>query len=166
MELRDYITAGLERKGSVSTLASYLGIAPTSIADAKAHRRGLPNDACFKLAELLGADVRGVIAASELATERKEEKRAFWRPFVSGSDFARIAGYALILGIVTNFVTTYPAEAAPLLGLADGTICIMLSRKIISCRKGFLRLSVAFTQILSQTSLRSFGIAVRIAPAP
>lgn len=125
MELRDYIMAGLNATGSVSQLSAYLGIAANSITDAKAHRRGLPNDACFKLAELLGADIRGVIAASELATERKEDKRAFWRPFVSGTDMRRIAGYALILSIVTNFVTPSTAEAAPLRAFAVLTLCIM-----------------------------------------
>lgn len=125
MELRDYINLGIERTGSVTALANYLDINPNSVTNAKAHARGLPNDACFKLAELLKADVRGVIAASELATEKKEDKRAFWRPFVTGTDYARIAGYALILGIVTNFVTPNPAEAAPLRASSVRTICIM-----------------------------------------
>lgn len=125
MELRDYLNAGINRIGGAKQLADYLGILPQALSNAKAHQRGIPNDACFKLAELLGADIRGVIAASELATERKEEKRAFWRPFVSGTDMRRIAGYALILSIVTNFVTPNTAEAATLRALSAVTICIM-----------------------------------------
>lgn len=125
MELRDYINLGIDRTGGIQQLADHLGVARQSVTNAKAHQRGLPNDACFKLAELLGADIRGVIAASELATERKEDKRAFWRPFVSGTDYARIAGYALILSIVTNFVTPSTAEAAPLRALCAVTIGIM-----------------------------------------
>lgn len=125
MELRDYLNAGINRLGGAKQLADYLGILPQALSNAKAHQRGIPNDACFKLAELLKADVRGVIAASELATEKKEDKRAFWRPFVSGTDMRRIAGYALILSIVTNFVTPSTAEAAPLRCFAALTLCIM-----------------------------------------
>jgi len=126
MELRDYIEAGIIEKGSVTALADYLGVVPNNITNAKAHQRGLPAIACVKLSELLNVELKAVIAASELATERKEEKRAFWLPFVTNAqNFGKMASYALILGTVTNFVTSAPAEAAPLLGFAYGAFCIM-----------------------------------------
>jgi len=113
MELRDYIEAGLLKKSTVSELADYLVVAATSIADAKAHRRGLPAVACVKLSDLLNVDLKTIIAASELATERKEAKRAFWLPFVTNArDITKLASYVMILGIVTNFVTPSPAEAS------------------------------------------------------
>lgn len=116
MDLHDYIEAGICAKGSVSALAEHLGINPNSVTDAKAHRRGLPADACVKLCDLLGVELRSVIAASALATERKAEKRAFWLPFVQNpAGMRRIAGIALILTFVTNFVTPSPTEAAPAL---------------------------------------------------
>lgn len=116
MELRDYIEAGICEKGSVNSLAEYLGVHPNHISNAKAHQRGLPADACVKLCDLLGVELRSVIAASALATERKAEKRAFWLPFVQNpAGMRRIAGIALILTFVTNFVTPSPAEAAPAL---------------------------------------------------
>jgi len=126
MELRDYIEAGVKAKGSVTALADHLGIGPNNITGAKAHRRGLPADACMKLSKLLGVPFETVIAASELATERKEEKRAFWLPFVTNQkDLARLASYALILSIVTNFVTPTSAEASPLQGCRAERVCIM-----------------------------------------
>lgn len=113
MELRDYIEAGIKEKKTVSALAEQLGVSATNIADAKAHRRGLPAHSCVKLSQLLNVDLKAIIAASELTTERKEEKRAFWLPFVMNQEIQRIAKIVLILGIVTNFVTPTPAEATP-----------------------------------------------------
>ena len=128
MELRDYIEAGLFKKKTVSELADYLGVAATSIADAKAHRRGLPAVACVKLSDLLNVELKTIIAASELVTERKEEKRAFWLPFVTNArDLGKAASYALILGIVTNFVTPNSAEASDRAEASTPTVCIMLS---------------------------------------
>ena len=78
MELREYIEAGLAKINDRTALAMYLGVQPNNITNAKRHERGLPNDACVKLAKLVGADAIEVIAASELATEKKAEKREFW----------------------------------------------------------------------------------------
>lgn len=129
MDLHNYIEAGILRKGSVTALADYLGIAPNSVTDAKAHRRSLPADACVKLSKLLNVDLTTILAASELATERKEEKRAFWLPFVTNQEMPRIAKLVLILALVTNFVTPTPAEAAPRLETTVHTLCIMLNQR-------------------------------------
>lgn len=112
MELRDYVDMGIKTKGGVNALADYLGIANTSIADAKAHRRGLPNDACVKLARLVGIEPLTVIAASELATEKKSTRREFWISYLNAAKTARVAGITIFIAVVTNFLTPYPAEAA------------------------------------------------------
>ncbi|HJW26504.1 MAG TPA: hypothetical protein VJ576_16535 [Rhodocyclaceae bacterium] len=125
MELRDYIDSGIRTKGSAKALATYLGIAPQSLTNAKAHTRGIPNSAAVKLATLIGADPLAVIAASELATERQEEKRAFWFPFANHSNLAKTAGIALMFAFVTNFVTPAPAEAAPILKSSGHMIGLM-----------------------------------------
>jgi len=78
MILRDYIEAGLKLKGTGRALAESLGIGSNELSDAKAHRRGLPNHACVKLATLIGTEPLTIIAASELATEKKDDKREFW----------------------------------------------------------------------------------------
>jgi hypothetical protein len=78
MQLRDYINAGIEATGDRKHLAKLLGMTPDNVSNAKSHGRGLPNDACVKLATLIDANPLEVIAASELATEKKNEKREFW----------------------------------------------------------------------------------------
>lgn len=81
MQLRDYIEQGIEKCPNGKTgraLATYLGVGSNELSDAKGHRRGLPNHACVKLAKLTGHEPLNIIGASELVTEKKEEKREFW----------------------------------------------------------------------------------------
>lgn len=78
MELRDYIEAGAKKAGSLTALGKLLDLDQRNMTSAKAHRRGLPADAAIKLADYIEADRIAVISANELATEKKEEKRAFW----------------------------------------------------------------------------------------
>jgi len=126
MELRDYINLGIVEFGTISALAEELGLQRESLSAAKHHRRGLPAYAIAKLSEILEIDPLVLMAASELVTERNEEKRGYWLPFViEHANIARIASYVLILSVVTNFVTATNAEAAPLLTLAPGIVCIM-----------------------------------------
>jgi len=126
MELRDYIEAGKLKTGTLEELAKQLGMDRPNLSSAKAHRRGIPAYAISKLASILEIDPQVITAASELVTERNEEKRSYWLPFVTNAqNFGKMASYALITGIVTNFVTSTPAEAAPLLGFAYGAFCIM-----------------------------------------
>lgn len=108
MELRDYIEAGEKAKNGREALAAFLGVNPNNVTNAKRNARGLPIDACAKLAKLLGVPEIEVIAASELATEKKPEKRAFWLPFV---EHAKAAAFVLTLASVTNFATPSPAKA-------------------------------------------------------
>lgn len=125
MELRDYIECGIKVKGGIHPLADYLGLQRQHVTNAKAHQRGLPNDACIKLARLITTDPLAVIAASELATEKKPERREFWLSFGNPAKTARVAGIAIICLIVTNFVTTTPAEAASIQDRGNFMLCIM-----------------------------------------
>lgn len=126
MELRDFIETGAEKAGSLTALGRMFGLVQQSISEAKHQKRPLPLDAAVKLADYIGADRMAVIAANELVTEKKEEKRAFWTPFVQ---HAKAASIALTFSLVTNFVTPSPAEAAPVLKTTRDAICIMLSRR-------------------------------------
>lgn len=119
MTLKEFIDAASKIAGDQKRLAEKLGVTPQDITSAKAERRGLPNDACVKLAQITGANPLDVIAASELATEKKPEKRAFWMAYQ-----ARAAGVALAFGI-TTFTTPTPAEAAPMLNSAYDIVFIM-----------------------------------------
>lgn len=98
MELRDYIAAGIEKCGTAVSLAKLLDQNPTVIGNAKAHQRGLPVYACIKLAELIDAEPLEIIAASELVTEKREDRKAVFRPFVQ---MGRLA-HPMIVGIVSS----------------------------------------------------------------
>lgn len=108
MELRDYIKQGEEAKGTGRALATYLDQAATTLADAKAGRRGLPDFACVKLAALIGVDTLEVIAASQLVTETKPERREVWLPFVRQA--AMLSAFFVAV-TVTNVVTMSDAQA-------------------------------------------------------
>lgn len=107
--LAEFITKGIERTGSVKALAQVLGVSANALTDAKGMRRGLPLDACGKLGDLIGVDKFTVAVAAELVTEKNENRRAYFAPFV---DHARAAGIALALTFVTMFVTAPEAKAS------------------------------------------------------
>ena len=145
MELRDYIELGIRLKGSVKQLADHLEIESNNLTGAKAHRRGLPAHACVKLSDLLKVDLKTIIAASELATERKEEKRAFWLPFVTNNpEMGRLAKLVVILGIVTNLMTPHPSEAAQNKDSAVRSNLYYVKSKIILMLYGFFSKSIEF----------------------
>ncbi|MDO8291176.1 MAG: helix-turn-helix transcriptional regulator [Parvibaculum sp.] len=124
MELRDYIREANEIAGTQSALAQILDISSTHIAAAKRGTQGLRLDACYKLAALLQRDPAEIAAANALVTERNEERRKVFYPFVMRKA-ATIA--ALSLGLVILEITPIDAEAALRLGLNNGSIVIMSS---------------------------------------
>jgi hypothetical protein len=95
MELRNYIELGAEKAGSLTALGKMLDMSQPTISSAKAHKRPMPIDAVVKLADYIDADLKALIAANELVTEKKEEKRAYWRPFVEHVRATSIAGLAI-----------------------------------------------------------------------
>lgn len=121
MEIRDYIKSGSEKAGSLTALGKKLDLSQSYMSQVKAQTKPLPIDAAMKLADYIGADLRSVIAANELVTEKKEEKKNYWMQFVKGANAAIMI---VVLG-VTNFVTPSPAEAAPLTQTMRQIICIM-----------------------------------------
>lgn len=78
MNLSDYMETGARKAGSVAELARIIGTAREHASAAKSMKKPLPLDSAIKLADYIEADRMSVIAANELATEKKEEKRAFW----------------------------------------------------------------------------------------
>lgn len=126
MTLADYIDAGTKKAGSLTALGRLLEISQPDMSKAKAMKNRIPTKAAVQLAEYIGADLKAVIAANELVTEKDERKRAFWNPFV---EHARAASIALTLGLVTSFVTPSPAEATPLQKVGEERLCIMSNRK-------------------------------------
>jgi DNA-binding transcriptional regulator YdaS (Cro superfamily) len=119
MSLNDYIKAAAARTGGQKQLAELLHQTPSSLTSAKMLRRGLPLDACIKIAQLIDVEPLEVIAASELATEKKEEKRAFWHAFLAGN--MQVARMLIASAVVCYALAPAPAEA----NTKTGTICIM-----------------------------------------
>lgn len=108
MQLRDMIDAAGKKIGNQTDLAKVLGVPRNNLYDAKAGRRGLPAMACGKLAEILGIDRWTVIAASELVTEKNEEKRAYFSPFVLNS----LASLATAVGAASLALSPNDSHAA------------------------------------------------------
>lgn len=109
MLMKEFIEAGATKAGSLTALGKMLDISQPDMSNAKAMKKPLPAKAIVQLAEFIEADLRAVIAANELVTEKDEKKRAFWDPFVN---HAKAASIALAFSLVTNFVTPSPAEAS------------------------------------------------------
>lgn len=115
MELKTLIERAEKAAGSQIKLGLRIGQNPGNIRAAKAGIKGLPDYACVIIAELIGEEPIVVIAASNLATEKKEERREIWRPFV-----ARAA--SVILGAVILNMTPSPANALPYSQAVDNTV--------------------------------------------
>lgn len=111
MELRDYIEMGTRKAGNLTALGKILDVSQPNMSHSKAQKKPLPIDAVVKLAEYLNCDLKGLIAANELVSEKKEEKRRFWSPFVENAKAASFA-LALTIALVTNFVTPTQANAS------------------------------------------------------
>lgn len=150
MELKDYLDAGAKKAGSLTALGLMLGMSQPTMSNIKAGKRPMPIDAVVKLADYIGADLRALIAANELVTERKEEKRAFWTPF---TELGRAAVFllALLFACVTNFVTPTPANAAPVLKVApqDFVLCKLLYAIVVR--------TIATVRAYRTTLLRAAG---------
>lgn len=110
MEMRELIEAGYREAGSHTELADALGIPRNMLTDVKGNRKKMPDYACFALAKLLHIDPAIVIAASNLVTEKNEERRKVFYPFVMGKA-ASFAAIAVLLG-----TTALPSDSHAMSG--------------------------------------------------
>jgi hypothetical protein len=119
--LKELIERAEKAAGSQKELGLILGINPSNLRSAKAGQCGLPNKACYQIAELINEDVSLIIAASELVTEKKPDRVAFWKKKLH--DLEKLAACVLV-GVILNMSPT-PAKAAPILQAIDSTVYIM-----------------------------------------
>ncbi len=129
MELKEIIENAEKAAGSQKELGLRIGQSPSALRSAKAGIIGLPTYACVMVADLIGMDRIAVIAASELVTEKKEERRRIWHPFVSHAA-------AVIMGVVILNMTPTPANASELIGLNSNSLnpmYIMSNSKSVCC---------------------------------
>ena len=106
MELKDLLDEAVRKTGTVTALAAALQLTPQQITNARAHRAGIPIASCYLLAALIEHDLHEVIAASELVTEKKPERRAVLLPFVRHA-----AGIIFVVGVAL-IATSNPENAA------------------------------------------------------
>lgn len=138
--LKDMIERAEKAAGGQKKLGLKISQSPSTLRNAKAGQQGLPSYACVMIAELIGEDETAVIAASELVTEKKPERRTFWE-----KKLERLAAMVL-LGVI-SVVTPTPSEAAPLLQVPDSTLYIM-SNRLRRFRAKTARLFAAFFDAL------------------
>ena len=122
MKLKELIERAEKASGSQKALALQIGQSPSNIRNAKAGIKGLPDYACVMIAEIIGEEPITVIAASNLATEKNEDRRKVWHPFV------RHAAALFFFGVILNMTPT-PSQAAPLTQVTDLTLYIMSNVK-------------------------------------
>jgi len=99
MEMKTYIELGEKKAGKQTELGRILGIKENYLRNAKSGRAGLPDAICIKLADYLEVNPLQVIAASNLVTEKDEERRKIFE-----SCFTRAASAIFALAAVYYFL--------------------------------------------------------------
>lgn len=137
MELREMIEAATKLVENQKLIAKVIGVAPNSLTDAKAGRRGLPASACIKLAKILEIDPIAVIAASELVTEKNAEKRALFAPFVLNLHQLQIVLTGMITAALIGGTTATDAVASDTLNLSTPTTNPLYDSASATTNRGF-----------------------------
>jgi len=96
MNFREMLELGALRAGDQKHLAALLELHPNNITNAKRAERGLPDEACAKLAQLIGLPWAQVQAARNEWLAKTDAERRFWHPFVMGRAAMIFASTALI----------------------------------------------------------------------
>lgn len=118
MKMNEYLEKAQRKAGSQIKLAKTLGISDRYIRLVRDGERSLADDICIKLADYIKEDRLEVIAASNLVTEKDEEKRKIFESCFQ--KVASLAGIAIITLIVT-ISTGSPAHAGFGSSMVDNT---------------------------------------------
>lgn len=115
MKPREYFDAAKARLNIQSDyeLAKRLGASNKHMPAMRKGTRNVPLDVAFKLAITLELDPAEVVADLESQREKNEERRAFWRGFIS---HARQAAAVVLCMLALNSFGIYGGAAAPLGG--------------------------------------------------
>ena len=104
-------------------LAEFLGVKQNTISQYRHAKGFMSNEVCLKVAAGLDMDSPlPVIMAADMDRAEKTGQQSLWEVFLP-----RMAGVsaALLLAVVTNFVTPSPAQAAPALESGANAVYIM-----------------------------------------
>lgn len=121
MDMKKYIELGEQKAGTQVKLAEYLGQYDSGLRAVKAGKKGLPDAVCIKLADFIEVDRLEVIAASNLVTEKDEERIKIFK-----SCFNRAASIVAAAFIFTfSSMTSTPTHAGQLLsGHVNNLYCV------------------------------------------
>ena len=108
MDMKTYLEMGSAKAGSNRALAKILGQSEVALCEVKVGKRGLNDAICIKLADYIEVNPLYVIAASNLVTEKDEERIKIFKSCFSRA--ASIAAAALIFA--GSSMTSSPAHAA------------------------------------------------------
>lgn len=105
MEMKTYIEIGSTKAGGNKALAKILGQSEVALCEAKVGKRGLNAAVCIKLADYIEADRLEIIAASNLVTEKDEEKRRIYESCFKNNDIEILhkENYLLTESLNTNY---------------------------------------------------------------
>lgn len=127
-ELKQFIEIGEKKAGKQIELANILGITDVNIRMAKAGNRGLPDAICFLLADYIDVDAASVIAASNLVTEKNEERRKIFESYLKKSTSAAAS---LLIAVLATAILTFspvkPIQAAHFGQVSNPSLYIMLN---------------------------------------
>ena len=110
--MKTYIEMGEMKAGKQTELGRILGIKENYLRNAKSGRAGLPDAICIKLADYIEVNRIEVIAASNLVTEKDEERRKIFE-----SCFTTAASVIFLLVAVHNFMPFASETSTSLLAL-------------------------------------------------
>lgn len=83
MEMKKYIEMGEKKAGKQIELARILDVRDSTLRLVKSGNNGLPDAICIKLADYIEVNPLHVIAASNLVTEKNEERRKIFESCLS-----------------------------------------------------------------------------------
>lgn len=111
-EFKEFIEIGEKKAGKQTELAKILGTRDTTLRLAKSGKRGLSVDICIKLADYINENRLEVIAASNLVTEKDEEKRKIFESCFEKTNRAASFLIAVIFAAVISITSQNPANAS------------------------------------------------------
>ncbi|SFM30634.1 hypothetical protein [Nitrosomonas communis] len=132
MEMRKYIEMGEKKAGKQIELARILNVRDSTLRLAKLGNNGLPDAICIKLADYIEVDRLEVIAASNLVTEKDEERRRIFESCFKKTSNAAASIATVIL--LTTVLTLSPIKSVQAASLGDtklSAMYIMLKRIIV-----------------------------------
>lgn len=112
MKMKELIETAEKKAGKQVELARILGVRESYLRQAKLGKSGLPDAICIKLADYLEADRLEVIAASNLVTEKDEERRKVFESCLKHTSKAASFIVAALLIALISITSPNPANAS------------------------------------------------------